>query len=296
MNLQRLQSRYAVPTGWVLYAVAMGGLFFALTFPYDQLHAKLLVQFSQRTGIELHAERWDFRWPVGIVWTRPSIVVPGLQRLDAEQMQLEFKLGSLLRGQPVLTGTGHLNGGRDGPHGQIKTELTLASWSSHGPAQLLGTIEQVDLSRLGLPMVKKGILRTRFEQRWAELSAAQRSWLEEGIWHVELTGLTLEQVPIGSRPIASLSLSSLNGRLRCQAGRCRIEELRGESPDGMLTGEGVLVPHEPLSTSHLSLTLSVIMTEALKERLNLTNLGVGTPGLPRRLILSGPLSNLQVSL
>jgi len=38
----------------------------------------------------------------------------------------------------------------------------------------------------------------------------------------------------------------------------------------------------------------VIMTEALKDHLHLTHLGLATPGLPQKLTVSGPLSNLQM--
>ena len=96
--------------------------------------------------------------------------------------------------------------------------------------------------------------------------------------------------------MSSLTLTSLSGRLECHTGTCRIESLKGETQDGMFSGEGELIWHDPVSTSHLTLTLSVIMTEALKERLHLMSLGPSTPGLPQKFTLSGPLSDLHVLL
>jgi type II secretion system protein N len=156
-------------------------------------------------------------------------------------------------------------------------------------------VEHLDFSHMAFPLVKKGLLRGRFERRWTDFSEAGRFSLEEGTWHLELTDLALEQLPIGSHSISSLTLSSLSGRLECHSGTCRLESLRGESQDGMFSGEGELVLHDPLPMSHLTLRLSVIMTEALKEQLHLMSLGPATPGLPQKITLSGPLSNLQVS-
>jgi len=292
MNLRIPQILYAAPAGWIVYAILMVGLFLILTFPYDPLHATLLTHLSKHSGVEIRTERWAALWPAGIAWNQLSFVVPGLPPLQAEQVQLKVKLGSLLRGQPEFEGTGRLGAGQ----GLLKTQLFLASWSLTGPAQLLGTIEQLDLAKLPLPLIKKGTLRTQFEQRWSDLSHADKVWLGEGTWQVELSGLTLEQMALGPLVIPSLGISSLSGRVRCQAETCRIEALKGESPDGMLSGEGVLVPHEPFVTSHLSLTLSLTLSEALKQRLNVTAFVPNTPGLPFRVTLNGPLSNLQVAL
>lgn len=292
MKSRRGQSPSPVSVGWIVYTVMMMVIGLALTFPYDSLHAMLLLRLSESTGLDIHPEQWNLQSPAGVEWMHPSILVPGLERIDAEQMQVEVKLGSLLQGQPVFLWSGRV-GGREGSTGRLKGELSLASWSWRGPAQVLGSVEHLDLSQMALPLVKKGLLRGRFERRWTDLSEAGRFSLEEGTWHLEVTELALEQVPIGSYSLSSLALSSLSGRLVCHASTCRIEAIRGESQDGMFSGEGELVVHHPLPTSHLSLTLSVIMTEALKERLHVTGLASATPGLPQKVTLTGPLSNLQ---
>lgn len=295
MKLRHGQSLYAVPVGWTLFTFMMVVICLVLTFPYDPLHATLLLRLSERSGLDIHTERWGLRLPNGVVWTHPSILAPGLERIDAEEIQVEVKLGSVLRGQPVLAWSGHV-GERDGSYGLLKGELSMASLSWRGPAQILGSVEHLDLSRLALPLVKKGLLRGRFERRWTDLSEAGRASLAEGTWHLEITELVLEPLPIGLPSLSSLTLSSLSGRLECHSGTCRLESLRGESQEGMFSGEGELVVQDPFSTSHLTLTLSIIMTDALKERLHLTSLGPGTPGLPQKITLSGPLSSLQVSL
>src|SRR5687768_2721011 len=162
MSLRRLQSQspYAWPVGWMLYTLMMVAIFLAVTFPYEALHAMFLLRLSERTGMEIHTEEWGVRWPAGIIWAHPSIRVAGLQPIEAEQLQVNVKLSSLLRGQPVLVWSGHI-GGHSGPNGPIKGELSLASWSWNGSAQILGSVEQLDLSQLEFPLVKKGVLRGR---------------------------------------------------------------------------------------------------------------------------------------
>lgn len=293
MKFRHVQGPYALPVGWITYAFTMVVICLALTFPYDSLHDRFLLRLSESTGLDIHAERWGLQPPAGVEWIHPSILVPGLARLDAEQIQIEIKLGSVLRGQPVFLWSVFV-GGQEGANGRLTGELSLTSLSGKGPAQMLGSVDHLDLSHVALSLVKKGWLRGRFERRWTDLSAVDRSPLAEGTWHLELTELVLEDLPIGPHAPSSLMFSSLSGRLECHSGTCRLESLRGESQDGMFSGEGELVVQDPLSTSHLTVTLSVIMTEALKERLHLTSLGPSTPGLPQRITISGPLSNLQV--
>jgi type II secretion system protein N len=293
MNVRRVQSVSAVPVGWTVYTVAMAMICLALTFPYDSLHAMFLLRLSERTGLDIHAERWSLQLPAVLEWMHPSILAPGFARLDAEQIQIEVKLASVLRGQPVILWSGRV-GGREGSNGRLKGELTLASLSGNGPAQALGSVDQIDLSQVAPAVIKKGWLRGRFERRWADFAEAGRISLAEGTWHVELTGLVMEPWPIGPHGLSSLTLSSLSGRLECHSGTCLLESLRGESQDGLFSGEGELVLQEPLSMSQLTVTLSVIMTEELKERLHLTRLGPTTPGLSQKITLSGPLSNLQM--
>jgi type II secretion system protein N len=266
---------------------------FVLTFPYDSFHAVFLLRLAEQTGLDIHAERWSLQPPAGVEWIQPSILMPGPARLEAEQIQVALKLGSVLRGQPVFLWSGRV-GGHDGANGRLKGELSLSSLSGRGPAQALGSVDQIDLSQVAPSVIKKGWLRGRFERRWADFAEAGRVSLEEGTWHVELTGLVMEPLPIGPQGLSPLTLSWLSGRLECHSGTCRLESLRGESQDGLFSGEGELVLEDPISMSQLTVTLSVIMTEELKERLHLTRLGSTTPGLPQKVTLSGPLSNLQM--
>jgi type II secretion system protein N len=288
--------RYAAQTGWGLYAVAMVALFFVLTFPYDHLHAKLLSLLSERTGLQVSPERWNILWPAGIEWSNLSFAAPGLPAVRADEIELYVTLASMLQGQPTFEGIGRLGHGPGGSPGLIKTRLALGSWSLVGPAQLAGSIEQFNLGQLSIPMIKQGMLRADFDQRWTDLSNGHGFFTGEGTWRIEVTGLTLEQVPIGAMTTPALTVSNVSGRLVCASGTCRIQGLKGEGPDGAFSAEGVLIPHQPMSSSQLTMTLSLTMAGTLRQRLNLVGAPLGTPGMPLKMTISGPISNLQVSL
>jgi hypothetical protein len=157
MKSGQAQGLYAIPMGWIVYGFTMVVICLTLTFPYDQLHAVFLLHLSEKTGIDIRTERWSPRLPSGVVWTHLSILLPGLSRIDIEQIQVEVKLGSLLLGQPVLLWSGRI-GGRDGSNGLLKGELSMASLPWNGPAQILGSIDHFDLSRLALPSVKRPVV------------------------------------------------------------------------------------------------------------------------------------------
>lgn len=287
--------KYRVPVGWLAYTTAILVIGLILTFPYDSLHAMLLQRLSEKTGLDIRAERWSLQLPAGMEWVNASIQAPGLIRLGVDQIQVQLSGSSLLRGQPVIFWSSRSEG-PSGFAGQIKGELSLTSWLGKGPAQALGSVEHLDLSRVALPFIKKGTLRGRFERRWADLSETDPSFLLEGIWYIEVSDLELEPLPIGPQALPSIVFSSLSGRLDCHAGRCRLESLRGEGQDTMFTGEGELLLQNPSSMSRLTVIFSVVMTDALREQWHLTSPTPVTPGLPQKITISGPLTNLQILL
>src|SRR5690349_7494400 len=92
----------AVPVGWLVFTATMIVVCLAMTFPYDSLQAMLLLRLSERTGWDICAERGSLQPPAGMEWLHPSILAPGLARLDAERIQIQIRMSSILRGQPVF--------------------------------------------------------------------------------------------------------------------------------------------------------------------------------------------------
>lgn len=296
-RLHRIFSRRTL--GWSLYTLAAFGACFLLTFPYESLQARLLSEVSGRTGLEVRAEDWDLAGPLGFVWTGVSVTGPDLPRFGADRVAVEAEFLPFLQGQIRLNGHARLASAHGGPGGTITSHLALEGWSGKGPGRLTGTIEQVSLSDLPLPLTKQGILQVTFDQRWKEFEGPdrlKRVWQGQGTWQVEVNGLELEQVPIGPLFLPSVVLARLKTQLRCQDGICKIEGLQGQGPDGMLNGDGVLTLRSPFADSRLVFSLSLTVSEAYKRRVPIAALLPGLPGTPVIVTLSGSLSRLQVAL
>jgi type II secretion system protein N len=293
----RLRQMFSRGTmGWLLYAIAALAWFVLLTFPYEQLQARLLNEVSDRTGLEIRAQGWALDWPLGISWTGVSVTAPGLSPMEADQVVLRAGLWPLLQGQMLFDGQIRLSGRQGNAGGLITSQLSLETWSVEGPGRLTGSVEQLNLSGLPLPLVTQGTLRGTFEQRWKKLAGLSEFLHGQGTWQVEVSGLELEQVPIGPLFLPSVTLASLKTRLQCQSGTCKIEGLQGDGPDGTLHGNGILTLRARLSDSRLILPLSLTVTEAFKRRAPVAALLPGLPGAPVIVTLSGSLSHLQPAL
>lgn len=295
MNLRIPQIMSRAALGWALYTIAALGVFLALTFPYAQLQARLLDEVARGTGLEVRADRWEPVWPLGIAWSDVSATAPGLPRFGADLVSVHTEIWSLVQGPAILHGQIRLPGPQ-GAGGLITGRLLLNRWSPQGPGRLTGSVEQLNLPALSLPLIKQGTLRGTFDQRWTQLASPSEFLRGQGDWQAEVKGLDLEHVPIGPLTLPSVTFTSLKARLQCQDGTCRIEGLQGDGPDGTVSGEGVLTVLEPLSDSRLILSLSLIVAEAYKRRVPVAALLQGPPGAPVKVTLTGPLTRLQATL
>lgn len=290
-NVAQILSRQSL--GWALYAVAAFVLFLSLTFPFEPLQARLLDEVARGTGWTLQAEQWEAAWPLGVVWHRVSATAPGRPRFEAEHLTLQAELTPLLKGEMRLLGQLRLGGPAGKGGGTISGRLTLESWSAEGPGRLSGSVESLDLAGLAGPAVRQGILQLAFDQRWKKLDRQTRTLQGQGTWQAEVTGLELDQVPVGPLVVPSLTVTDLKARLQCQDVTCRIEGLQGHGPDGTLTGEGVLTLRQPLADSTVILSLALAVSEDFKRRFPAAALLPGPPGTPLKITLTGPLANLQ---
>ncbi|MDE3118636.1 MAG: type II secretion system protein GspN [Nitrospirota bacterium] len=295
MNLQvhQIMSRSAL--GWALYTIAALGVFFALTFPYAQLQVQLLDEVARGTGLEVHADRWEPVWPLGIAWNDVSATAPGLPRFGADRVSVHTEIWSLVQGSAILNGQIRLPGPQ-GAAGLITGQLALDRWEPQGPGRLTGSVERLNLPALSLPLIKHGTLRGTFDQRWTRLISPSEFLRGQGDWQAEVNGLDLEHIPVGPLTLPSVSFTSFKARLQCQDGTCRIEGLQGDGPDGTVSGEGVLTVREPLSDSRLILSLSLTVADAYKRRIPVAALLPGPPGAPIKVTLTGPLAHLHATL
>lgn len=290
-RLARIVSRETL--AWTLYALAAFVLFVLLTFPFDRLQARVLDEVARATGWQVAAEDWQPAWPLGLVLNRLTATAPGRPRLEAERLDLQAEPSALLRGRVGLVGQLRLGGAAGGA---INGRLALEGWSAEGAGRLTGMVERLDLAAYAGPVVKQGVLHVTFDQKWHRLDRSRPALQGQGTWQAEVTGLELEQVPLGPLVIPSLTVADLKARLQCQDETCRIEGLQGSGPDGTLTGEGVLTLRQPAAESTVILSLSLTVSEGLKRRFPAAALLPGPPGTPLKITLTGPLSNLQAKV
>lgn len=290
-RLARIFSRETL--GWTLYALAAFVLFVLLTFPFDRLQARVLDEVARTTGWQVAAEDWQPAWPLGLVLSRLTATAPGRPRLEAERLDLHAEPSALLRGRLGLVGQLRLGGAAGGA---INGRLALDGWSVDGAGRLTGMVERVNLAAYAGPVVKRGQLQVAFDQTWTRLDRSRPALQGQGTWQAEVTGLELEQLPLGPLVIPSLTVADLKARLQCQEETCRIEGLQGSGPDGTLTGEGVLTLRQPAAESTVILSLSLTVSEGLKRRFPAAALLPGAPGTPLKITLTGPLSNLQAKV
>lgn len=293
------RGRLKAAIGWVLYAGAMLAVFLVITFPFDQLQARVLAELSRSSGLRISAERWSLAWPAGLAWHEVGLAGPDLPRVHLERFELSLLLASLLEGRPGVEGKADVGGGAGAQHGRILSRVTLTSWSQPVLARVAGTAERVDLAKLGVPSFKRGVLRAEFAQQWAgapDPASGSLAPSGEGQAQVELTGVALDSLPIGPVTIPSVEFSRLTVRLQCREASCRIEGLEGQGPDGTVSGTGMLALRSPLGASELTLALTVTVSPDFVRRALPAGFALASPGIPLKLTLLGPLSKLRVTL
>ena len=292
-------SRLKAFARWTLCGVALVIVFLLVTFPYEQLQARVLAELSRRSGLMMTADQWLLARPLGLEWRELGLTGSDLPRIHVDRLQLSLSARSLLGGRPGLVGSAEFGGGAAGQRGQVTSRVTLSSWSRPVLSHLTGTVERLDLGKLGVPTLKRGLLRADFDQQWRELpgsSGAGQLQPADGQWQIELTEVQLESIPLGPAMLPSVGLASLKGRLQCREGTCRIEMLEGRGPDGTLKGTGMLVIRNPLPQSDLTLSVTLIASPEFAQRASAAGFALASPGLPVNITLKGPVENLQLAL
>jgi len=284
---------------WTLCGVALVIVCVLATFPYEQLQARVLAELSRGSGLAVSAAQWSLAWPLGLEWRELALTGPHGPRLQVARLLISLLPGSLLEGRPSVAVKAEISGGANGPRGQLTSRGILRSWSRPALVHLTGTLEQVDLGRLGVPALKRGLLRVELDQRWREPEgpvSAGHVRPTDGRWQVEVAEVQLEAVPLGPVTLPSVGLSTLKGRLECREAACRVELLEGRGPDGTLNGSGTLVLRTPLPQSELTLSVTIVVSPEFALRASAAGFALASPGLPINVTLKGPVSNLQLAL
>ena len=266
---------------WTLFCLAMIILFVLWLFPYDRLQAWALHQWHLSTGMTLSTGPWQLIWPSGLSTDSAALTGPGLPRVEAERVTVRLMPASLWQPGPSLTGAARLRNAESGGPTTLTGDLTFGAWSWSDSASLTATVDRVDLSKLAVPGLTSGSLRLTADHRWSKAGDPRDFIQGEGTWHLEGTGVTLEQASVGGVTLPLVRISTLQARLKCRSGTCRLEQAQGEGPDGIVSGDGMLALRLPVSDSILDGTFTLTLTRPTS--------------LSFRGKITGPLSDLKWS-
>lgn len=284
---------------WALSLLGLTGLFFLLTFPYDQLQGRVLAELSQRSGLRLHADSWSFAGPVGIEWSSVDVQGKDVPRVLLDRLQVSLRLGDLLQGRSVIDGMATVAGTGDAKDGRLTARLQFLGWPFSGPADLKGRVDLRNLAVFGVPRIGQGRLEGDFHHQWAKF---ERLTLEKGLlegqaeWTLKGSDLVLDPIQFGAFTVPRIRLAEVSGQVKCEDARCRVPMLEGEGPDGRLTGNGSVTLHTPLRESQLTLSVAVTPSAGLLQKTSAQGL---TPALGGRTVtfnLNGPIARPQVTL
>jgi type II secretion system protein N len=279
---------------WATAGVAALVLSLLATFPYDALHARILAEAQRLTGMEVRVADWAVGMPLGLEWRTVTLSKPAWEpvRLAA----LEARIGLL----KALTGGVGLDlvvkQEEPSAGGLAKGTVTATSWSFAGPVAVKGEVRQVDLSKLVQRYVRHGLLTGDFTHRLDNPQSPAGSLKGEGSWRATVKDLALDQIPIGAGRMLSLAFTSVTAGLACKDEICTVTEMKGDGLDGSFTGEGTVTLQQPLQSSQLALTVTVVPGAGFASKAAALGLPPLPAGTPMTLKVVGPLAQARIAL
>jgi type II secretion system protein N len=246
------------PLVWALGGLASFLLFLLLTFPFGPLQARILSELMKATGGEIRAAEWSPGLPVAVEWRDVSWTKPGGTSIPIQLMRFKIGVLDLLMGRQGLDALLQFPGGGQAGAGKATGTVTAASWSFLGPVSFKGHLQQVDLATVAKPFVTKGLLQGDVTQRWENRGKEGIAFKGEGSWKAEIKELVLDRIPVGPIAIPSLSFARVTATVACHDAACEIIDFKGDGPDGTVTAQGRLLLQQPVQSSNLDLTVTVL--------------------------------------
>jgi type II secretion system protein N len=259
--------------GWTLFGTLLFLLAWLLTFPYDALQKRLLAEAGDRTGVRFTAERWTAPRPFVIEWNGVAAAEGGI-RFQVDRIVYELPPAMVLRLAAAMD------------RRPWDRAADLGTWRLGGAMSLAGAPASGTTDPPAAPFALQGLLQAAFEPTAGEPSTAEG---DQGgtTGRIELTGATLAGLPVGQSVAPALSWPHLTATVACRGRRCRIENLRGDGPDGRLTGDGTVTIARSFVAGRLDGSLSLTLTEAAVQRGGDTLRAAAPPATALRLTLSG---------
>lgn len=282
-------------TAWVVAGICILVICILLTFPYGMLQARLVAELTRATGMDVRVADWSMGMPLSLEWRNVTLSKPNLTPI--EMAVLEAKLGVL----KALGGTLGLDvviqlDATSSRTSLAKGTLTASSFSLSGPMTIKGQLQQVDLSKILRRYVTKGTLNGDFSHRVAS-GQSPTTFLEgEGTWAAEATDLAIDQIPLGDGRTLSLTFSSVSAGLSCRDLLCEVTHMKGEGIDGSFTGEGRITLQQPMQSSQLALTVTVVPGPGFASKAGSLGLPAPPPGTPMTVKIVGTLAQARIAL
>lgn len=279
---------------WVLYACVALIACVVLTFPYDALRARVLAEVGIHSGLRVSAVEWHLGWPLGFTGHRVTISQPGRWDVRADQVATSVSVLSLLAGKPRLDVTAMFPSRVPAEAGIVEAKIVMSAWSESSPVSLTGRLERVDLETLKVKGVAQGRLQGTVEQQWQRSSDGRLMPIGEGNWDARIENVVLDQLPLGTLTLPTLTIAKATVTVRCQQRACQILTFKGDGPDGSFTGTGKLTLGP--SALQTNIEISLVLTPGVGYAQRLTAAGIPMVAGPIMLQVAGSLAQPTVSL
>jgi type II secretion system protein N len=289
------------PEAWrEILAWTVGGVFIFIlclmaTFPYGMLQTRLVAELTRATGLEVKVADWTVGPPLNLEWRNVSLSKPNWVSIQLAVLQAKLGLAKVLSGALGLDVLMQLD--ETSSHTSLaKGTLSASSLSLAGPVTVKGQLQQVDLSKVLRRYVTHGMLNGDFSHRIDSGQAAMATMKGEGTWTAEATDLLIDHIPLGNGRTLSLTFSKVSAGLVCRDILCEVTQLKGEGIDGSFTGEGRITIQQPLHTSQLLLTVTVIPGPGFASKAGPLGLPSLPPGTPITVKIVGTLAQARIAL
>jgi hypothetical protein len=156
--------------------------------------------------------------------------------------------------------------------------------------------QQVDLASVIKPYVTRGLLQADVMQRWENRGKEVIAFKGDGAWKVEIKDLVLERIPVGPAAIPSLNFSRVTAALNCHDAVCNITDFKGDGPDGTITAQGRLLLRQPVQSSMLEETVTVLAGAGWAQKAGNLPIPPLPPGTPLTFKLAGSVANPKLTL
>ena len=284
------------PLGWGLASLACFIVFLFLTFPYGPLQHRLLTELNRASGWEIRAADWSVGLPAAIEWRDLVLAGPTIGTIPIEAARVTIGVFQAILGQLVVDYAIQLPGVAQAGVGRATGSLTAASWSLHGPIDVKGHLQQMDLATVLKPYVSRGTVQGDFMHHWDNAQGAQAALTGEGTVKVEIKDLVVERIAAGASANSSLTFGQIHAALACHDGTCDVTDLKGDGVDGSFSAQGRVSLRQPLQQSLLDLTVTVIPGAGFAQKAASLSLPPFQPGVPLTFKLVGPIMTARVGL